>query len=155
MIADEFSAWWPRLVANAYRRTGSRAEAEDLASEAVERALKAERRGQEINHGYCFRAIQTQVLDEARRRVSFGPPASLDEIEPNLGPAARTDVAAAVADSSDAARLLGHMTAGQRRVVILTAAGYSQPEIAAGIGTTVDGVKQMITRARIQARQRR
>lgn len=130
---------------------GDRAEAEDVAQEAMLRLWKAAgswRQGEAKVTSWLYRVTANLATDRLRRRGRQGPP--LDEIPepPDLSPgAAEAMTQAARAAALDAA--LAALPERQRQAVVLRhIEGLSNPEIAAVMDIGVEAVESLTARGK-------
>src|SRR4051794_2729850 len=74
-VAELFPAYGEHVLGWLLRKTRNRQVAEDVASTAWLRALRAEQRGQVVEIAYVFGAAQSALVDLVRRQrpVSVGP----------------------------------------------------------------------------------
>ncbi len=141
----------PALFAVGYRMLGDRAEAEDVAQEALLRLWRMAPRWDAAGGA----SVQTWVIKVARnlcidrmRRDRRGP--SLDEIaapaDPAPGAEARMLSAARMQALQDALRALPDR---QRQAVVLRhIEGLGNPEIAEATGSSVEAVESLIARGK-------
>src|SRR5919109_1213008 len=152
----------PVSFAIAYRMLGSVAEAEDVVQEALLRFHRALERGERIESPRAFVATVTTrlAIDElrsarARRERYVGewlPEPIITDREDD--PARHAEMA----DSLSLAMLvlLESLSPEQRAVLLLhDVFDYGYPEIAAIVGKSEAGVRQLATRARRHVEQRR
>jgi RNA polymerase sigma-70 factor (ECF subfamily) len=139
----------PRVFAQAYRMLGDRAEAEDVAQEALMRLWKIApqwRQGEAKVSTWLYRVTANLCTDRLRKRRSVG----IDEIpEPEddaVGPAealqekARFDALQAALDA---------LPERQRQAVILRhIEGLGNPEIAEIMDITVEAVESLTARGK-------
>lgn len=141
-----------------YRMTGSRDEADDLAQEAVARAIEREAT---LSHdagleGWLLRIATTVALDHLRRRrverrlTELVDPLDLPELPPHADP--RTPEAAAILreDVRFAVMVaLQHLPPRQRAALILhDVCDCPLSEVAETIGTNPNAAKALLNRAR-------
>jgi RNA polymerase sigma factor (sigma-70 family) len=154
-----------RVWALCYRMTGRRADADDLAQEALARAI--ERSGQAVDGdptGWLLRLTARLCLDHLRhrkvaRRVTelVDPLAGADwdiveaaERAPDFSAILREDVRFAVIVA------LQHLSPGQRAVLILhDVCGHPLSEIAVTLHTNANAAKALLHRARTALREAR
>lgn len=132
-------------------RHGS-ADPDALASELVLRYWVAEQAGQTLNVAWPWSVAKHLLIDEFRRRAGrYDLP--LDAMAPFLddpraqGPFRETEAVV------DAERVMAHLTAMQRAVLLLVAEGYQQSEIGVRLGVSRDAVKKLKERGQVQARK--
>lgn len=150
MIADHYVAWYPRLLSRARGLLAGQGsdDAEDLVSQAVERALRAEQRGQAVEYGYLYRTLGTLAIDRARtRRIE---PVSAEQLDLNPAPD-RTE--AEVVRRQYAEWLLAQLTPRQANVLRQVGRGWIYLEVAEQLGCTENVVKQLVKRGRARARE--
>lgn len=121
--------------------------AQDLASEAWLRCLVAERRGQDVQGGYVWRAAQSVLMDELRRRkIRRTEPipqwVEWSMVAPDPSPDETLEVDRVLEEE------YSKLTVRQRPAVRLRALGYSHPEIAELLGLSLDSAKKRILYAR-------
>ncbi|HEX5204334.1 RNA polymerase sigma factor SigJ [Paractinoplanes rhizophilus] len=153
LIATEFEAERPHLLAVAYRMLGSRAEAEDAVQEAWLRYAKA-RDGGEIRdvRGWLTTVtgrICLDVLKSARVSRAVYPGQWLPSyvVEPDAGPAARAEMS----DQVGLALLvvLEKLTPEQRVALVLhDAFGMPFEDVATVLNTTEAAARQHASRGR-------
>jgi RNA polymerase sigma-70 factor (sigma-E family) len=121
----------------AFRILGDRAEAEDVAQEALARAALRWSRLHERPEGWVCRVASNQAIDRYRRRrrqpqIPLGPVGVVDE---RLGE--RGDLVAA----------LRKLPRRQRQVVVLRyLADFSEADVAVALGCSVGAVKSQASR---------
>lgn len=130
---------------------GDRAEAEDVAQEAVLRLWKAAgswRQGQAKVTSWLYRVTANLCTDRLRRRGRQGPPLDAIDEPPDLAPgAAEAMTQAARAAALDAA--LAALPERQRQAVVLRhIEGLSNPEIAAVMDIGVEAVESLTARGK-------
>lgn len=132
-------------------RHGS-ADPEALASEVVLRCWIAQQHGQELNVGFPWTVAKHLLVDEFRR-LDGRYDLPLEVIAPYLGdPRADAELEESEA-VMDAERVVAHLTAMQRAVLLLVAEGCRGHEISARLGVSVDAVKKLKERGQAQARK--
>jgi RNA polymerase sigma-70 factor (sigma-E family) len=121
----------------AYRMLGERGEAEDIAQEALARALVHWERLAPRPTGWVVRVASNLAIDRWRRRRRPVPrPGTLRMLDPY------------VAERVDLARALKRLPRRQRQVVVLRyVADRSEAEVAAELGISVGSVKSHGSRA--------
>lgn len=140
----------PRLVAYAGRMLNDRAEAEDVAQEAMLRLWKAApdwQQGEAKVTSWLFRVATNLCIDRQRKRKRQAPlDAAGDPASPEPGMAER------LADADRAAALqaaLDTLPERQRQAVILRhLEGLSNPEIAAVMDIGVEAVESLTARGK-------
>lgn len=141
----------PRVLAVAYRMLGDRAEAEDVAQEAMMRLWKIApdwREGEAQVTTWLHRVSSNLCIDRLRRRKRDGPP--LEDVaepsDPAPSPAAvmmATDRAAAVRQALDA------LPDRQKQAVTLRHfEDLGNPEIAGIMEISVEAVESLLSRGR-------
>jgi RNA polymerase sigma-70 factor, ECF subfamily len=157
MTADA-TAWdeiastnWSPVFAYAYRLTGNRADAEDLAQDVFVRAFGALRTSRPSNVGGWLRRITRNLyLDRLRsqRRVTVGVlPDSLDSVA-DVGPLPEEAFDARRLDA-DLARALDDLPSDTRAAILMCdVADLSYAEIAARLGVGRGAVRSRIHRGR-------
>lgn len=137
----------PSLRRFAYSLVGSRADAEDLAQAAVERALRAEDRWREGTRldSWLFRIAQNLFRDERRSRRNFAEFSEALELEGTDG----REVVSTRAELRDVLRAFQELPADQQAVlslVVLASATYD--EAAAALNVPRGTVMSRLARAR-------
>lgn len=143
MLAEDYPIWHHRLTHEAWGWTGERAVAEDLASAALEKCLRAERRGQELSLTYAYRALRTCWLDQVRRERLLRMTELTDSHAYTVDPLAELRMQA----------MLAFLSPAHQQMVLLIMEGFSYQEIAEKLGLTVDALKARLHRMRRQARK--
>jgi len=141
----------PRVMAHAYRLLGNRAEAEEVAQEAMMRLWRQApdwRAGEAKVSSWLYRVTANLCID--RRRRARGGMLALDAVpeppDPRPGPAERLQ-ARARAEALQAA--LDGLPERQRQAVVLRhIEGLANPEIAGIMGASVEAVESLTTRGR-------
>jgi RNA polymerase sigma-70 factor (sigma-E family) len=134
--SDEgFDASFPRLYQLAYRTgyrmLGERSEAEDVAQEAMARALVRWPALRERPEGWIVRVTANLAIDRWRRRRRQAAPRDAAAAVPNE-----------MGERVDLARALRRLPRRQREVVVLRYLGdWSEQDVAAELGCTVGTVK--------------
>ncbi len=139
----------PRVLAHAYRMTGNRAEAEDIAQEAMLRLWKIApdwRQGEAKVTTWLYRVVANLSTDRLRRARS----ASLEAAD---GPQdERPSALEAMQDKARADALqaaLGDLPGRQREAVVLRhIEGLANPEIAEIMQISVEAVESLIARGK-------
>jgi len=143
----------PRVMAYAARLLGDRAEAEDVAQEAMLRLWRAApgwRAGEAKISTWLYRVVTNLATDRLRRRGRRGAHVGLDEAAepPDPGP----DAVAQLAEGDRMAALNGALAAlpdRQREAVVLRhLEGLSNPEIAEVMGIGVEAVESLTARGK-------
>jgi RNA polymerase sigma-70 factor (ECF subfamily) len=151
---DLAAALGPRLFAQAVRMLGDRAEAEDVAQDALLRLWRQAPRwdpdGTASVAGWCHAVVRNLCIDRMRRTGGARAAVALDAAPPlpDPGPGAeqRLQNAARAAALQQALR---HLPDRQRHAVVLRhIEGLSNPEIAAQIGGSVESVESLIARGK-------
>jgi RNA polymerase sigma-70 factor (ECF subfamily) len=141
----------PRVLAHAARLLGNRAEAEEVAQEAMLRLWRQAphwRAGEARVTTWLYRVVANLCID--RRRRARGGTVALDAVaEP---PDPRPDAPARMQDAARAEALqaaLADLPERQRQAVVLRhIEGLANPEIAAIMETTTEAVESLTTRGR-------
>ena len=130
------------VYAFAYRRTGSRIEAEDLTAETFRRALEAMPRFQAREapfRAWLFTIASNLVRDRARRRE----PSEAPGVEPGAG-----DEAVAREQARALWALVDGLSPAHRRVIVLRFSWeLSHAEVAQRLGCSPAAAKQLAHRA--------
>jgi RNA polymerase sigma-70 factor (ECF subfamily) len=137
---EAFRTLWPSCRATAEKILGPAGDPEDLAAEALARALVRWRRIKNLPYrdAWVLRVTVNLALDEVRRRRR----------STTLVPASGDDLADASALRLDLVSALGHLPKRQREAVALRyLVGLSEREAAAGMGVTESTVKEHTQRA--------
>ncbi|MET4101111.1 RNA polymerase sigma factor (sigma-70 family) [Roseovarius sp. MBR-78] len=141
----------PRVLAHAARLLGNRAEAEEVAQEAMLRLWRQAphwRAGEARVTTWLYRVVANLCID--RRRRARGGTVALDAVAepPDPGP----DAPARMQDAARAEALqaaLADLPERQRQAVVLRhIEGLANPEIAAIMETTTEAVESLTTRGR-------
>lgn len=140
----------PRVLAQATRMLGSRAEAEDVAQEAMLRLWRAApewRQGEALVSTWLYRVVANLCTDRLRRRRAL---VGIDEVaeppDPAPSVAERMQGEARLRALSDA---LATLPARQAQAVALRhLEGLSNPEIAAIMETGVEAVESLTARGK-------
>jgi RNA polymerase sigma factor (sigma-70 family) len=143
---EAFPTLYPLAHRAAYRIVGSRTDAEDIASDALARALVRWPRVRRLDHpeGWVVRIASNLAIDATRRRRVL--PSALDPIE---------DPAEAAAVRVTLAIALGKLPRRQREVIALRyLAGMTEHEVAEAMGIADSSVKEHAKRAMASLRQR-
>lgn len=154
-----------RLWALCYRMTGNRADADDLAQEAVARAIeRADQVAEADATGWIFRVTTRLCLDHLRRRnVEARVTALVDPLDmPELSAGeARDQSAEEILLLREDVRFavvvaLQRLTPRQRAVLVLSdVCDRPMGEIALSLGTTANAAKALLHRARVSLAQAR
>jgi RNA polymerase sigma-70 factor (ECF subfamily) len=153
LIATEFEAERPRLLAVAYRMLGSRAEAEDAVQEAWLRYAKA-RDGGEIHdlRGWLTTVtgrICLDVLKSARVSRTAYPGQWLPSyvVEPDAGPSERAEMSDQIAM---ALLVVLEKLSPEQRVALVLHDAFGMPfdDVATVLGTTENAARQHASRGR-------
>ncbi|MEM7630559.1 MAG: RNA polymerase sigma factor [Pseudomonadota bacterium] len=141
----------PRAYAQAVRLLGDRAEAEDIAQEAMMRLWKIApdwRTGEAKVTTWLYRVVANLCTDRLRRRPRG--PVALDEVAEPLDPAPGAEermLGRARRDALSAA--LASLPERQRLAVMLRHfEGASNPEIADRLGVSVEAVESLTSRGK-------
>ncbi|RXV66710.1 RNA polymerase subunit sigma [Roseovarius sp. A46] len=141
----------PRVLAHAGRLLGSRAEAEEVAQEAMLRLWRQAanwRAGEARLTTWLYRVVANLCIDRQRR--ARGGTVALDAVPEPRDPA--RDAPARMQDRARAEALqaaLAQLPARQRQAVVLRhIEGCANPEIAEIMETTVEAVESLTTRGR-------
>jgi len=147
-----------RIWALCYRMTGSRAEADDLAQEALARAIE---RAQQLSGAdaepWLFRVATTTCLDHLRHRAierratALVDPVELPEPPPSAGDARDPEAAAILREDVRFAVVvaLQRLSPRQRMVIVLRdVCARSTDEVALALGMAPGAVKALLHRAR-------
>ena len=141
----------PKVLAHASRLLGNRAEAEEIAQEAMLRLWRQAphwRAGEARITTWLYRVVANLCIDRQRR--ARGGAVALDAVAEPADPA--RDVPARMQDRARAQALhaaLGGLPARQRQAVVLRhIEGCANPEIAEIMETTVEAVESLTTRGR-------
>jgi RNA polymerase sigma factor (sigma-70 family) len=137
-----FDAAFPTLFRSAYqaayRILGSRAEAEEVAQEALARSLTRWSRVAPYAEAWVTRTAVNLAIDVYRRRAKAPPPGRAESVAP---------VDEHVELRADLVRALKGLSRRQRDVVVLRYLfGYSEREIAAALGIATGSVKRHASR---------
>jgi RNA polymerase sigma-70 factor (sigma-E family) len=142
---DTFDEAYPAMTTVAYRAAyrllGNRAEADDVASEAVVRAYVHWRRARKAPEAWATLTASRLALDLLRRRRTANTKAQLlIDRDPRPDPDLSTRIA--VRDA------IGRLPRRQREVVVLRfLADLSEQDVAAALGISVGTVKSHTSRA--------
>jgi len=141
----------PRAMAHAYRLLGNRAEAEDVAQEAMLRLWKQARdwrQGEAKVTTWLYRVVANLCID--RRRRARGGSVALDAIaEPADGRASADETLQARARAEALQAALNDLPARQRQAVVLRhIEGLANPEIAGIMEITIEAVESLTSRGK-------
>ncbi len=141
----------PRVLAHAYRLLGSRAEAEDIAQEAMLRLWRQApdwRSGEAKVSTWLYRVVANLCID--RRRRTRGGSVPLDAIpEPEDGQASAADRMQERARADALQSALDQLPERQRQAVVLRhIEGLANPEIAEIMDVTVEAVESLTSRGK-------
>lgn len=143
-----------RLRALAHRMLGDRAAMDDVLQEAYLKAWRGlgDFRGEAAIGSWLYRIVTTTSLDHLRRRArrqghelldDADGPVMLPAASDGIGPGARLELADA----------LGHLTPGQRAVVLLIDVhGFGYDEVGAMLGIAPGTVGSRLNRAHLALR---
>jgi RNA polymerase sigma-70 factor (ECF subfamily) len=144
-----------RIWGLCYRMTGERCAADDLAQEAIARAIeRASQASEESFEGWLFRVATTTCLDWLRhRKVEAGVVALVDPVDIDRPFADGADAEGALVRREDirlaVVTCLQALTPHQRAVLVLRdVLERSTEETAAALGVTSGSVKVLLHRAR-------
>lgn len=139
----------PRVMAHAYRMTGNRAEAEDIAQEAMLRLWRIApewRQGEAKVTTWLYRVVANLCTDRLRRARST-PLDSVPEPEDDRASALQTMQERARAEALQAA--LGTLPDRQRQAVVLRHIdGLTNPEISGIMEISVEAVESLTARGK-------
>lgn len=139
----------PRVLAHAYRLLGDRAEAEDVAQEAMMRLWRIApdwRQGEAQVTTWLYRVVANLCTDRLRRRRGV----DIDSVPEPVDPAAGAEqglLEQARADALQAA--LAHLPERQRQAVILRhIEGLGNPQIAEIMEIGIEAVESLTARGK-------
>jgi len=139
----------PRVLAHAYRMTGNRAEAEDVAQEAMLRLWKIApdwRQGEAKVTTWLYRVVANLCTDRLRR-ARLAPLEAAPEPEDERPSVVEAMQQQARADALQAA--LGELPDRQRQAVVLRhIEGLANPEIAEIMQLSVEAVESLTARGK-------
>ncbi|WP_074786581.1 RNA polymerase sigma factor [Roseovarius tolerans] len=141
----------PRVMAHAYRLLGNRAEAEDVAQEAMLRLWKQAgdwRHGEAKVTTWLYRVVANLCIDRQRR--ARGGSVTLDAIpEPADGRASAVEEMQEHARAEALQTALNDLPERQRQAVVLRhIEGLANPEIAGIMEITVEAVESLTSRGK-------
>ena len=141
----------PRVMAHAYRLLGNRAEAEDVAQEAMLRLWKQAgdwRQGEAKVTTWLYRVVANLCIDRQRR--ARGGSVALDAIpEPADGRASAVEEMQEHARAEALQTALNDLPERQRQAVVLRhIEGLANPEIAGIMEITVEAVESLTSRGK-------
>jgi RNA polymerase sigma-70 factor (sigma-E family) len=145
-----FRSQYPRLVRALYLLTGGRAEAEDLAQEAMARVYERWGRVREMASpdGYVYRVALH--LNHRRLRRLLTARRHREE-----APSVETDPSGAAGVRSDVMRALLALPAAHREVLVLAGwLGMETEEVSRVLGIKPSSVRSRLTRARAALKER-
>lgn len=139
----------PRVMAQAYRMLGDRAEAEDVTQDAMMRLWKIApewRQGEAKVTTWLYRVVANLCTDRLRKPRG----AALDAVpEPQDDAASAAEVLQTRSREAALADALASLTERQRQAVVLRhIEGMSNPEIAEIMDTGVEAVESLTARAK-------
>ncbi|GAW36040.1 ECF RNA polymerase sigma factor SigE [Roseovarius sp. A-2] len=141
----------PRVMAHAYRLLGNRAEAEDVAQEAMLRLWKQARdwrQGEAKVTTWLYRVVANLCIDRQRR--ARGGPVALDAIpEPADERASADETLQERARAEALQAALDTLPERQRQAVVLRhIEGLANPEIAEIMEITIEAVESLTSRGK-------
>ncbi|GAA3395633.1 RNA polymerase sigma-70 factor [Cryptosporangium minutisporangium] len=157
---DLYSELRPRAFAIAYQMLGSVSEAEDVVQEAFLRVHQTLQRDEQISspRAYIATLVTRLAIDQLRsarvRREQYVGEWLPEPVVTEPSPAEQAETA----DSLSLAFLvlLESLSPQQRAAFLLREVfDYPYPEVADILGTTVDGARHLVARARAQLHERR
>jgi RNA polymerase sigma-70 factor (ECF subfamily) len=143
----------PRLHRYCARMTGSALDGEDVAQEAMLKAVEAFGRAGAVEQpqSWLFRIAHNAALDHLRRRARREATMTEDELEMIADPSSPAEARLAAAASL---RTFMRLPVAQRSAVILMdVLGYSIREIGEALDASEAGVKAMLHRGRARLRE--
>lgn len=141
----------PRALAVSYRMLGDRAEAEDVAQEAMMRLWKIApdwRVGEAKVSTWLHRVVSNLSIDRIRKRRRSGP--GLDEVAEPQDPAPSAVAVLMAADRASAVRMaLDALPDRQKQAVTLRHfEGLGNPEIGEIMEISIEAVESLLSRGR-------
>ncbi|SAI25685.1 ECF family sigma factor [Bordetella ansorpii] len=149
-------AYYGGFLEACVRRIGNRADAEDIAHDAVEQLLRADASGALQARQYLFQAAQHRTIDAWRRQERL-PHVAWDCLPEDTHPiAAPADATLATGQLAEAlAHALQELPPKCREAFVLNRIeGWSQREIAQRMGLSTNMVERHVMRAMQHVRQR-
>jgi RNA polymerase sigma-70 factor (ECF subfamily) len=148
---------YPRVLRHAYRLTGNRSDAEDLAQETFIRVFRSlETYDPTGNFEAWLHRITTNLFLDSRRRAAR---VRMEELGDDAGEIEATEaspefIAEAVSANAAISTTLGRLTPQLREALIMCdVEGRSYKEIAEQLGIPPGTVRSRLHRARAQARE--
>ena len=143
----------PRAMALATRLLGDRAEAEDVAQEALLRLWRVApewQAGRAQVSTWLYRVVRNLCTDRLRRRRGPGAGVDLDSIAEPASPRPGVVAQMIAADRAGALQAaLDRLPERQREAVVLRhLEGLANPEIAEILGVSIEAVESLTARAR-------
>lgn len=140
----------PSALRQAWRMLGDRAEAEDVAQEAMLRLWRQAadwRAGEARVSTWLYRVVQNLCIDRIRRRRPSVPP---DEAPEPVDPAPGVLVSMARSETGRAvAEAIAALPERQRQAIVLRHfEGWSNPQIGEALECSVEAVESLLARAR-------
>lgn len=141
----------PIVMAHAYRLLGDRAEAEDVAQEAMMRLWKIAgewRQGEAKVTTWLYRVVANLVTDRLRRRKRVGPPLDdvAEPVDEGVGPVERLEARDRHVALQQA---LDRLPDRQRQAVVLRhIEGLGNPEIAVIMEISPEAVESLTARGK-------
>lgn len=139
----------PRAFAQAFRMLADRAEAEDVAQEAMLRLWRAApgwRQGEAKVSTWLHRVVANLCVDRLRRRGALGLDEVAEPADPSPSPAQRMQEGERMRALSDALARLPDRQA--QAVALRHLEGLQNPEIAAIMGVGVEAVESLVARGK-------
>ncbi|WP_371227138.1 RNA polymerase sigma factor [Roseovarius sp. 2305UL8-3] len=140
----------PRVLAHAFRMTGNRSEAEDIAQEAMLRLWKIApewRQGEAKVTTWLYRVVANLSTDRLRRRARSSPLDAAEDPQDERPSALEAMQDRARADALQAA--LSDLPDRQREAVVLRhIEGLANPEIAEIMQISVEAVESLTARGK-------
>lgn len=146
----------PGALRQAWRMLGDRAEAEDVAQDAMLRLWRQAadwRAGEARISTWLYRVVHNLCIDRMRRRRPQVPVEDAPEpVDPDPGVLARM---ASSETGRAIAAAIGELPERQRQAVMLRHfEGWSNPQIGEALDCSVEAVESLLARARRQLAQR-